>query len=50
MTNAKLIRGRWVLTGDEVIVDAAVAIEGNRIIETSSAAARSRRYDGAEFR
>ena len=48
MTNAKLIKGRWVLTGDEVIADAAVAIEGGRIIETGSAAALSRRYDGAE--
>ena len=48
MTNAKLIKGRWVFTGDEVIADAAVAIEGSRIIETGSAAALSRRYDGAE--
>ena len=48
MTNAKLIKGRWVLTGDEVLADAAVAIEGSRIIETGSAAALSRRYDGAE--
>ena len=48
MTSAKLIKGRWVLTGDEAIADAAVAIEGSRIIETGSAAALSRRYDGAE--
>ena len=48
MTNAKLIKGRWVLTGDEVLADAAVAIEGSRIIETGSATALSRRYDGAE--
>ena len=48
MTNAKLIKGRWVLTGDEVLADAAVAVEGRRIIETGSAAALSRRYDGAE--
>ena len=48
MTSAKLIKGRGVLTGDEVIADAVVAIEGSRIIETGSAAALSRRYDGAE--
>ena len=48
MTNAELIKGRWVLTGDEVLADAAVAVEVRRIIETGSAAALSRRYAGAE--
>ena len=48
MTNAKLIKGRWVLTGDEVLADAAVAIEGGRIVETGPAAALSRRHAGAE--
>ena len=48
MTDAKLIKGRWVLTGDEVIADAAVAVEGDRIMEVGPAAALSRRYRGAE--
>ena len=48
MSDAKLIKGRWVLTGEEVIADAAVAVEGARIIEVGPAAALSRRYEGAE--
>ena len=48
MSGAKLIKGRWVLTGDEVIADAAVAVEGKRIVETGPAEALSRRYEGVE--
>ena len=48
MKDAKLIKGRWVLTGDEVVSDAAVAIEGDRIVEVGPAAALSGRYRGAE--
>ena len=48
MADVKLIKGRWVLTGDEVIADAAVAVEGDRIMEVGPAAALARRYRGAE--
>ena len=48
MPDAKLIKGRWVLTGDEVIADATVAVEGERIVEVGPAGALSRRYEGAE--
>ena len=48
MSGAKLIKGRWVLCGDEVIADGAVAVEGKRIVETGPAEALSRRYAGAE--
>ncbi len=48
MAHAKLIKGRWVLTGEEVIADAALAIEGERIVEVGPAADLSRRYEGAE--
>ena len=49
MRGAKVIRGRWVLSGDEVIADGAVAVEGSRIVETGPAEALSRRYAGAEL-
>ena len=48
MAHTKLIKGRWMLTGDEVIADAAVAVERDRIVEVGPAAALSRRYEGAE--
>ena len=48
MPDAKLIKGRWVLTGEEVLTDAALAVEGERIVEVGPAAALSRRYEGAE--
>ena len=48
MAETKLIKGRWVLTGDEVISDAAIAVEGARIVEVGSAAELSRRHTGAE--
>ena len=49
MADAKLIRGRWVLTGDEVLADAAVAVEGDCIVDVGPAAALSHRYEGAEI-
>ena len=48
MAETKLIKGRWVLTGDEVISDAAIAVDGARIVEVGSAAELSRRHAGAE--
>ena len=48
MADTRLIKGRWVLTGDEVIADGALAVEGDRIVEVGPAGELSRRYAGAE--
>ena len=42
-----LVRGRWVFTGDQVITDGAVAIQGDRILSVESWQKLSDRYPGA---
>jgi 5-methylthioadenosine/S-adenosylhomocysteine deaminase len=33
MSNVKLVRGRWIFTGDETILDGAIALQGDKIHE-----------------
>ncbi|HEX7127656.1 MAG TPA: amidohydrolase family protein [Thermodesulfobacteriota bacterium] len=50
MTETRLVRGRWVLTGpaDPVLADGAVAVTGDRIAEVGPYAALRARHPAAE--
>lgn len=42
-----LVRGRWVFTGDDVLTDGGVAVQGERILAVESWRTVSDRYPGA---
>ena len=48
MSAVTLVRGRWVLTGDDVLFDAAVAIEDGKVLETGDAQALTKKYPAAD--
>ncbi|MGB3311133.1 MAG: amidohydrolase family protein [Nodosilinea sp.] len=48
MTDIRLIRGRWVLTGDSVLTNAAIAIQADTILSVGTWDALSAQYPQAE--
>jgi len=48
MTNVRLVRGRWVLTGDRVLPDGAIAIQDETILTVDTWEALQSRYPDAE--
>lgn len=48
MTDIRLIRGRWVFTGDTTLVDGAIAIQGGTIVAVDSWSTLQARYPSAD--
>ena len=47
MSELKLIKGRWVVTGNDVLCDAAVLVEGDSIVEVGAATALQKQHPNA---
>jgi len=47
VSEQKIIKGRWVVTGDEILVDSAVVVEGDSVVETGDAGTLQRKYPAA---
>jgi 5-methylthioadenosine/S-adenosylhomocysteine deaminase len=48
MSNVQLVRGRWIFTGDETLVDSAIAIQNDTILEVGNWNSLEAKYPQAE--